>query len=81
MVEQHRMRVRNVERNRPVVCKTYERLRRRWQNLVDGSGAQSEQESAAVAQDKMMEHRKNCNVCANEDQALRDGNITAVEVQ
>ena len=62
------------------VCKEYERLRKGWQHLVDGtsasSDAQSLDENAAIsAQQKVLEHRASCDVCKQEDLALKEGDL------
>lgn len=62
------------------VCKSYERLRKRWQELVDGSSASSDAQpldeaEAMRAQQKMVEHRANCELCKQEDLALKEGDL------
>ena len=62
------------------VCKSYDRLRRRWQDLVDGTIAASEgqpldEDAATSAQQKMVEHRDNCEACKMEDLALKGGEV------
>ena len=73
------MRRHRVEHEKLKVCRTYERLRKRWQSLVNGtsaSGAQPLDEDAAVsAQQKMVEHRAGCDVCKQEDLALKEGDL------
>jgi hypothetical protein len=67
-------------RTKLAVCRPYERLRKRWQNLVDGTTTQSDSQpldegAAQSAQQKMVEHRESCEVCRNEDLALKDGQV------
>ena len=62
------------------VCRPYERLRKRWHYLVDGTTAPSDNqpldEDAAMSdQQKMVEHRESCEVCRKEDLALRVGEV------
>ena len=62
------------------VCRAYDHLRRRWQDLVDGSSAATDaqplDENAAVsAQQKMVEHRASCELCQREDLALKKGEV------
>ena len=71
-----------VDREKLKVCKPYERLRKRWQSLVVGKKARSDsqpldEEAAATARQKMLEHRENCEVCKQEDLALRVGEVPA----
>jgi hypothetical protein len=58
----------------------YERLRKRWQSLVDGTTAPSDsqpldEDAAMSAQQKVVEHRERCEVCRKEDLALKDGEV------
>ena len=62
------------------VCRPYERLRKRWHYLVDGTTAPSDnqpldEDAAMSAQQKMVEHRESCEVCRKEDLALRNGEV------
>lgn len=76
------MRHNRQDRTKVVVCRAYERLRKRWQNLVDGNtGGNSPsqiEEATSVAHDKMVEHRSTCEECKSEDLALKEGNPAAV---
>jgi hypothetical protein len=72
------MRHTRTSRTKLAVCKSYERLRKRWQSLVDGTKAQSDSQpldadAAAIAQQKMVEHRESCEACKKEDLALKEG--------
>ena len=73
------MRRHRIDREKLKVCRAYERLRKRWQSLVDGTSATAAQpldEDAAVsAQQKMLEHRAGCDVCKQEDLALKEGDL------
>lgn len=74
------MRRHRVDREKLKVCKSYERLRKRWQSLVVGTKAQSDsqplnEEAAATARQKMLEHRENCEACKKEDLALKVGEV------
>jgi hypothetical protein len=62
------------------VCRPYDRLRKRWHYLVDGTTAPSDsqpldQAAAMSAQQKMVEHRESCEVCRREDLALKVGEV------
>ncbi len=74
------MRRHRADQTKLKICRTYERLKRRWQALVDGTIASSDaqpldEEAAMSAQQKMVEHRENCEVCREEDLALRNGEV------
>ena len=74
------MRRRRNDLNKFAVCKPYDRLRRKWQSLVDGKIAPSERqalakEAATSAQQKLVEHREGCVACKKEDLALKEGTI------
>ena len=74
------MRRRRRDQTKLIVCKPYERLRKRWQSLVDGTTAPAnsqplDEDAAMSAQQKMAEHRESCEVCRKEDLALRDGKV------
>jgi len=76
------MRHKRTSRTKLAVCKSYERLRKRWESLVDGKSASSaaqplDQDAAATAQQKMVEHRKNCEDCKKEDLELKEGEVPA----
>jgi hypothetical protein len=56
------MRRRRHDHTKPEVCKSYDRLLRKWQSLVDGTIVPSEsqplnEDRAVSAQQKMVEHR------------------------
>lgn len=59
------------------VCKAYERLRRRWQSLVDEtttqSDSQSHKDAVMTSHQNMMQHREGCEACKREDLALKAG--------
>ena len=82
------MRRHRVEHEKLKVCRSYERLRRRWQDLVDGTGASSaaqplDEDAATSVQQKMLEHRASCELCKIEDLALMKGEVptpTSTEV-
>jgi hypothetical protein len=62
------------------VCKSYDRLRRKWQSLVDGKIAPSEsqplaEDAATSAKQELVEHRENCEACKMEDLALKEGEV------
>jgi hypothetical protein len=72
------MRRRRHDHTKLTVCRPYERLRKRWHYLVDGTTAPSDskpldEDAAMSAQQKMVEHRESCEVCRKEDLALRVG--------
>ena len=73
------MRHHRADRTKLKVCKSYDRLQKRWQDLVDGtraSGSPPLDEDAAIsAQQKMLEHRAGCDVCKQEDLALKEGDL------
>lgn len=74
------MRRHRVNQEKLKVCREYERLRKRWQRLVDGLSASSQtepldQNAATTAQQKMVEHRASCDVCKQEDLALKEGDL------
>jgi len=74
------MRHRLHDHTKLTVCKPYERLRKRWRSLVDGTNAQSDsqpldEDAAMSAQQKMVEHRASCEVCKKEDLALKGGEL------
>jgi hypothetical protein len=74
------MRRRRNDLTKFTVCKSYDRLRRKWQSLVDGTISPSESQplddyAATSAQQKMVEHRESCEACKNEDLALRQGEV------
>lgn len=74
------MRRHRVEHEKLKVCRAYERLRKRWQELVDGSSAATDaqpldENAAASAQQKMAEHRASCELCQREDLALKKGEV------
>jgi hypothetical protein len=79
-LEKKPMRRRRNDLTKFTVCKSYDRLRRKWQSLVDGTIAPSESQpldevAATSAQQKMVYHRDNCGACQKEDLALRQGEI------
>jgi hypothetical protein len=74
------MRRRRNDLTKFTVCKSYDRLRRKWQSLVDGTIAPSEsqpldEDAITSAKRKMLEHRNSCEACQKEDLALRDGEV------
>ncbi len=74
------MRRRRNDLTKFTVCKSYERLRRNWQSLVDGTMALSESQPldkdvADIAHQRMIEHRENCEACKREDLALKEGEV------
>jgi hypothetical protein len=74
------MRRHRVNQEKLKVCREYERLRKRWQRLVDGTIAPSEtqpidEDATAIAKQKMVEHRENCEACKKEDLALKEGEV------
>ena len=74
------MRRPRVDREKLKVCSAYERLRKRWQRLVDGTSASSnaqplDENAATSAQQKMIDHRAVCDVCKQEDLALKEGDL------
>jgi hypothetical protein len=74
------MRHRRTSRTRLAVCKSYERLRQRWQSFVDGAKVQSDsqpldEDAAMNAQQQMVEHRQSCEDCKTEDLALKEGEV------
>jgi hypothetical protein len=74
------MRHHRTDHTKLKVCRAYERLKRKWQALVDGTTAPSDSQpldknAATSAQQKMVEHRENCEVCREEDLALRNGEV------
>jgi hypothetical protein len=75
------MRRRRHDQTKLTICKSYDRLRKRWQSFVDGgttapSDSQPLDENGAMsAQQKMVEHRESCEVCKKEDCALRNGEV------
>lgn len=73
------MRRHRNEHTKIVACNGYERLRRRWQQIVDEVSVQSGNEHAiSIAHDKMEEHRQSCEVCKKEDLAIKAGNTAVV---
>ena len=59
---------------------SYDRLRRKWQSLVDATFAPSEGQpihgdAATSAHQKMFEHRESCEACKMEDLALKQGEV------
>ena len=70
---------RRVDHEKLKVCREYERLRKRWQSLVDGTSASDapplDEDAAFSAQQKMLEHRAGCDVCKQEDLDLRNGQV------
>ena len=61
------MRRTKQDRTKAVVCRLYERLRRKWKKLIDetaaaGSSADSS-EATADAHCQMVQHREDCDVC------------------
>jgi hypothetical protein len=75
-----KLRHRRPDHSKFAVCKPYDRLRKGWQSLVDGTTAPSDsqrldEEAALGAQQKMVEHRERCEVCTKEDLALRAGEL------
>jgi len=80
MTSQTSLRHRRHDRTKFTVCKPYERLRKRWQSLVDGTTGLSDsqrldEDTAMSAQQKMVEHRESCEVCRMEDLALKVGEL------
>jgi hypothetical protein len=74
------MRRHRVDHEKLKVCRAYERLRKRWQRLVDGTCASSDAQpldegAATSAQQRMLEHRASCDVCKQEDLALKEGDL------
>jgi hypothetical protein len=74
------MRRRRHHHTKLAVCKPYDRLRKRWQSLVDETTVQSDskpldEDTAMSAQQKMLEHRASCDVCKQEDLALKEGDL------
>ena len=73
------MRHRRPDYTKLKVCRAYERLKRRWQSLVDGTTAQSDSQShkdaTMTSHQNMMEHRESCEVCSKEDLALKVGEL------
>jgi hypothetical protein len=74
------MRRRRHDHTKLTVCRPYDRLRKRCHYLVDGTTAQSDSQpldegAALSARQKMVEHREHCEVCKNEDLALKDGEV------
>lgn len=71
------MRPKRLNHTKLKVCRAYERLRRRWQSLVEGdtagSDSQSHKDATMTAHQNMVEHRESCVMCKKEDLALRDG--------
>ena len=75
-----KLRHRRPDHSEFAVCKPYERLRNRWQSLVDGTTAPSDshrldEEAALGALQKMVEHRESCQVCTKEDLALKGSEV------
>ena len=74
------MRRHRADQTKLKVCRMYERLKRRWQSLVDGASASSDaqpldEDAAMSAQQKMVEHRESCEACKKEDLALKEGEV------
>jgi hypothetical protein len=56
------------------VCRGYERLRKQWQSLIEGRAASleshSHEEATSIAHAQMVDHRRICRACKDEDLTL-----------
>jgi hypothetical protein len=78
------LRHRQKSRTRVVVCGPYERLKKKWENLVDGNMSPvptpDESKAISVAHESMTAHRESCEQCKTEDQAVQQGDVAALDL-